>query len=84
MNADSAADRSSIETVLLPSGTPIKVEVAGSPGGDGMGSVGLRDLDLSHALDTVGELGSMAIEKVKAAKPTQIRGGVHFSTSLRK
>ena len=36
-----------------------------------MTSVGLRDLDLSGALDTVGEIGSLVVGKLKAAKPTK-------------
>ena len=32
---------------------------------------GLRDLDLDKALDTVAEIGSVVVEKLKAAKPTR-------------
>jgi hypothetical protein len=59
-------------TVLLPSGTPMKVEIANGSTGDGMASVGLRDaLDLNSALDAISELGAITVEKLKAAKPTK-------------
>ena len=59
-------------TVRLPSGTPMKVQIADSSAGDGMASVGLRDsFDLSSALDTISELGAITVEKLKAAKPTK-------------
>jgi hypothetical protein len=58
--------------VRLPSGMLMKVEIADGSAGDGMASVGLRDaLDLSSALDTIGELGAMTVDKLKAAKPTR-------------
>jgi len=61
-----------IVTALLPSGIPIKVEVTGPAAGSGMTSVGVRDhLDIGIALDTVSELGSIVVEKLKAAKPTR-------------
>jgi hypothetical protein len=66
-----AENASTVMTARLPSGTPIRVEVAGSGVGDGMTSVGLRDLDLDKALDTIGEVGSVVVEKLKAAKPTR-------------
>jgi hypothetical protein len=69
MNGD--ADSPSVITARLPSGAPIKVEVAGLESGDGMTSVGLRDLDLDSALDTVSEIGSVLVEKLKAAKPSK-------------
>jgi Trypsin-co-occurring domain 1 len=76
-----------VVTAVLPSGMPIKIEVAGPDSGevagpdsgevagpdsgDGMASVGLRDLDLGDALDTVGEICSVVVEKLKAAKPSR-------------
>lgn len=69
MNGAEYAPR--IVTAKLPSGVPIRVEVVGSDSGDGMTSVGLRDLDLGAALDTVTEIGSVVVEKLKAAKPTR-------------
>jgi hypothetical protein len=42
-----------VVTARLPSGVPVRVELAGPGAGDGLTSVGLRDLDLSGALDTV-------------------------------
>jgi Trypsin-co-occurring domain 1 len=68
MNAENAT---TVVTAWLPSGAPVRVEVAGSGSGDGITSVGLRDLDLNKALDTVAEIGSVVIEKLKAAKPTR-------------
>lgn len=58
-------------TAKLPSGIPLRVQLAGSGSGDEMTSVGLRDLDLDKALDAVEEIGSVLIEKLKAAKPTK-------------
>lgn len=69
MNGSESATRT--VTATLPSGVPIKVEVAGPESGDGMTSVGLQDLKLGTALDTVGEIGSVLVEKLKAAKPTK-------------
>lgn len=66
-----AESASTLVTARLPSGTPIRVEVAGSGAGDGMTSVGLRDLDLDKALDTIGEVASVVVEKLKAAKPAR-------------
>jgi len=61
----------SMVTVALPSGIPIMVEVSGAASGDGVASVGLRDLQIGGALDTVGELGSLIVDKLKEAKPTR-------------
>jgi hypothetical protein len=66
-----AENVTSVVTARLPSGAPIRVEVVGSGAGNGMTSVGLRDLDLDKALDTIGEIGSVVVEKLKAAKPTR-------------
>lgn len=70
-----AENTTRVVTAKLPSGVPIRVEVAGSDSGDPMTSVGLRDLDrdldLDKALDAVGEIGSVVVEKLKAAKPTR-------------
>ena len=60
-----------VVTARLPSGAPVRVEVAAPESGDGMTSVGLRDLDLDKALDTISEIGSVVVEKLKAAKPTK-------------
>jgi hypothetical protein len=60
-----------VVTARLPSGVPVRVEVAEPESGDGMTSVGLRDLDLDKALDAVAEIGSVVVEKLKAAKPTR-------------
>ena len=65
-------ERTETVTARLPSGVPVWVELAGPGAGDGMTSVGLLDhLDLSGALDTVGEIGSLVVDKLKAAKPTR-------------
>jgi hypothetical protein len=66
-----AENATTVVTAKLPSGVPVRVEIAGSSSGDGMTSVGLPDLDLDKALDAVGEIGSVVIEKLKAAKPTR-------------
>ena len=57
-------------TARLPSGVAVRVETAGSSA-DGMESVGLHDYDLSTALDSVGEIGSLVVEKLKAARPSK-------------
>ena len=66
------ADRpAEVVTAKLPSGVPVRVELAGPGAEDGLTSVGLRDLDLSVALDTVGEIGSLVVDKLKVAKPSK-------------
>jgi hypothetical protein len=60
-----------VVTARLPSGAPIQLEVTAPAGEDGLTSVGLRDLDLDQALDTVAEIGTMLVDKLKAAKPTK-------------
>lgn len=62
---------SRIVTARLPSGVPIRVELAEPESSDGMTSVGLRDLDLDEALDAVGEIGTAVIGKLKAARPSK-------------
>ncbi len=69
MNGD-AADRR-VVTALLPSGTPVRVEVAEAGSGDGMTSVGIQDLDLGEALDRVGEIGSLVVAKLREARPAK-------------
>jgi hypothetical protein len=69
--ATGAGKTMTVVTALLPSGAPVRVEVAAPESSDGMTSVGLRDLDLDKALDVVGEIGSVVVEKLKAAKPTR-------------
>ena len=60
-----------IVTARLPSGVPIRVELAGQDSGDGMTSVGLRELDFDTVLSAVAEIGSVVVEKLKAAKPAK-------------
>jgi Trypsin-co-occurring domain 1 len=69
--APGAGQTTTVVTVLLPSGAPVRLEVAAPEPGDGLTSVGLRDLDLDRALDVVGEIGSVVVEKLKAAKPAR-------------
>jgi hypothetical protein len=68
---DNSGETMTVVTAKLPSGIPIRVEVAGSAAGDGMTSVGLRDLDFGDALDTIAEIGSAIVDKLKEAKPTK-------------
>ncbi len=71
MNGDDA-DRMLV-TAVLPDGMPFRVKVAGSGSSDGIAGVGIRDLDLREALDRVGEIGSLVVEKltvVRSAKAT--------------
>lgn len=69
-------------TAVLPSGNPVRVEVTGAGSGDGMTSVGLHDLDLSAALDRVGEIGSLVVEKLKAAKPAKTTVELHLGFAV--
>ena len=62
---------SEVVTARLPSGVPVRVALAGPDAADGMSSVGLRDLDLNGALETVGEICSTVVDKLKAARPTR-------------
>ena len=64
-----AENATTVVTARLPSGAPVRVEVAAPASGDGMTSVGLRDLDLGRALEAVAEIGSVVVDKLKAAKP---------------
>jgi Trypsin-co-occurring domain 1 len=57
-------------TARLPNGVAVKVEAAASSE-DGMTNVGLRDYDLGEALDSVGAIGALVVEKLKAAKPSK-------------
>lgn len=66
-----AENDTTLVTARLPSGEPVRIAVSGSESGDGLTSVGLRDLDLGKALETVAELGSVVVEKLKAAKPSR-------------
>ena len=54
------------------------MELAGPGAGDGMTSVGLGDLDLSGALDTVGEIASVVVGKLKAARPSKATVELRF------
>ncbi len=71
LKMDGSEIDSRIVTARLPSGAPIRVQVAGPGSEDGITSVGLKDLELDSALDKVGEIGSVVVEKLKAAKPTK-------------
>ncbi len=57
-------------TARLPSGVAVKVEAA-ADSADGLTSVGLKDYDLGKALDSVGEIGALVVDKLKAAKPSK-------------
>jgi hypothetical protein len=76
--SDSPAD---VVTARLPSGVGVRVEVAG-PAGDGMTSVGLRDLDLGGALETVGEIGALVVDKLKAARPAKATVELKFGFAV--
>lgn len=60
-----------VVTARLPDGTPVKIEIAESGSDDGMASVGLRDLELDAALETISKIGSVVVGKLRAAKPTR-------------
>jgi len=63
-------------------GMPIRVELAESRPVDGMQSVKLADLDLNSALDVVGNVGSVLIEKLRAAKPTKATVELRFGFAV--
>jgi Trypsin-co-occurring domain 1 len=58
-------------TARLPSGELVRVALAASGSGDELTSVGLRDLDLDKAMETVAEIGSLVVGKLKVAKPSR-------------
>jgi hypothetical protein len=60
-----------VVTARLASGAPVRIVLAEPESGDGMTSVGLRDLDLDKALDAIGEIGSAVIGKLKQARPSK-------------
>ena len=60
-----------VVTAKLPNGVPIRVAVSGSEPTDGLANVGLRDLDLGKALEAVGEISSLIVDKLKAASPAR-------------
>jgi hypothetical protein len=77
--ADESPD---VVTARLPSGVPVRVELSAPGAGDGMTSAGLRDLDLSGALASVGEIGSMVAEKLKAARPAKTTVELRFGFAV--
>jgi Trypsin-co-occurring domain 1 len=84
---DSCDTDTRVITAVLPSGMPIKVEIAQpSDDEDEMASVGLRDLEVGKALDSLGEIASLVVEKLKAAKPTKatVQLGLAFSVEAGK
>ena len=68
---NSMENATTVVTARLPSGMPVRIEVAAPESGDGMTSVGLRDLELDKALDAVAEISSVVVDKLKPAKPTR-------------
>jgi hypothetical protein len=60
-----------VVTANLPNGVPIRVAVSESESTDGLANVGLRDLDLGKALEAVGDISSVVVEKLKAASPAR-------------
>jgi len=77
-----------VVTAVLPSGMSINVEIAQPDGDDEdeMTSVGLRNLELDKALDSLSEIGSLIVKKLKAAKPTKatVELGLAFSVEAGK
>lgn len=79
---DGAGRSPEVVTARLPSGVPVRVELGGADAGDAMASVGLRDLDLSGALDTVGEIGAVVVEKLRAARPAKATVELRFGFAV--
>lgn len=75
MNDAGDADRVvSAVAARLPSGAVVKVETADAGPedlGDGMTSVGLKDLHLDDALESVGEIGELVWRQVGKAMPSK-------------
>jgi hypothetical protein len=71
-----------VVTALLPSGQPVRIELAGPGASEGMRSVGLRDLDLSGALDAVGEIGSAVRDKLTAIRPAKATVELRFGFAV--
>lgn len=71
MNGDDSGKAVQAVKARLPSGLAIRVEAVTDSASDGMTNVGLRDYDLSKALDSVGEIGALVVDKLKAAKPSK-------------
>lgn len=85
MNGDDNVARvvtATVVTATLPGNIPIRVELAEPTPVGGMQSAGLGTLDLDKALDAVGHVGSMAIEKLKAAAPTKATVELKFGFSV--
>lgn len=77
-----AGDDENLATVLLPSGTPVKVAIAGQSA-DGMASVGLTDtLKLDSALDSLSEITSLVADRLKAVKPDKATLEFHLGFSV--
>ncbi len=68
--ADGAGPIVRAVSARLPSGVAVKVEAA-ADSADWMTSVGLRDYDLGGAMDSVGEISALVVEKLKAARPSK-------------
>jgi Trypsin-co-occurring domain 1 len=71
-----------VVTAELRSGVPVRVELAGPGAEDAVTSVGLRDLDLGGALDTIGEICSAVVGKIKAAKPAKATVELKFGFAV--
>lgn len=69
-------------TARLPSGLPVRVEVAAPTSGDGLTSVGLRELDLGNALEAVAEIGSVVVDKLKEARPDKAMVELRFGFAV--
>jgi hypothetical protein len=69
-------------TAKLPSGEAIRIELSEPRSGDGMTSVGLTTPDLSAALDRVGEIGSLVMDKLKEAKPSKTTVELRFGFAV--
>lgn len=68
-----ADNNTRVVTARLPSGDTIRLQLAEVGSSDGMTSVGLQDLSLDKALDSVAEIGAAVRAKLKVAKPTKAR-----------
>jgi hypothetical protein len=79
---DGAERVPAVVTAVLPSGEPVKISLVSAGSGDGMASVGLHDLDLSAALDRVGEIGLLVVDKLKAAKPGKTTVELHLGFAV--
>jgi Trypsin-co-occurring domain 1 len=84
MNGDNR-EGGEVVDVVLPGGTVVLVRVVENTG-DGIGNVGLRDLNLAEALAEICEVASLVRDKIEPALPSRatVKFGVSFTAKSGK